>query len=68
MSYHSVGYIFVNHSFRLDCCERYDPSTDSWTVLASMKFSRDAVGVSVLGDKVYAVGGYDGIHYLKVND
>ena len=31
-----------------------------------MSFPRDAVGVSVLGDKVYAVGGYDGQHYLKV--
>jgi len=50
---------------KLSCCERYDPSTDSWTVLSSMSFPRDAVGVSVLGDKVYAVGGYDGQHYLK---
>ena len=32
-----------------------------------MAFPRDAVGVSVLGDKVYAVGGYDGQHYLKVS-
>merc|ERR1712142_971189 len=34
-------------------------------MLASMEFPRDAVGGSVLGDKVYAVGGYDGQHYLK---
>lgn len=52
-------------AIKLDCCERYDPLTDSWTKLASMCHPRDAVGVAVLGDKVYAVGGYDGQHYLK---
>ncbi|KAL7981696.1 hypothetical protein Chor_010891, partial [Crotalus horridus] len=43
----------------------YDPKTDMWTAVASMSISRDAVGVCLLGDKLYAVGGYDGQAYLN---
>lgn len=50
----------VNLSFR------YDPKTDMWTAVASMSISRDAVGVCLLGDKLYAVGGYDGQTYLNI--
>ncbi|XP_052537698.1 kelch-like protein 5 isoform X3 [Tympanuchus pallidicinctus] len=48
-----------------DCVERYDPKTDMWTSVASMSISRDAVGVCLLGDRLYAVGGYDGQTYLN---
>ncbi|XP_048827647.1 kelch-like protein 5 isoform X2 [Brienomyrus brachyistius] len=49
-----------------DCVERYDPKTNMWTGVASMTVSRDAVGVCLLGDRLYAVGGYDGQSYLDV--
>ncbi|KAK0152834.1 Kelch-like protein 5 [Merluccius polli] len=45
--------------------ERYDPQTDAWTTVAPMSISRDAVGVCLLGDRLYAVGGYDGQVYLN---
>ncbi|XP_053474893.1 kelch-like protein 5 isoform X1 [Ictalurus furcatus] len=48
-----------------DCVERYDPKTDTWTAVAPMSVSRDAVGVCLLGDRLYAVGGYDGQVYLN---
>ncbi|XP_048099596.1 kelch-like protein 5 isoform X1 [Alosa alosa] len=48
-----------------DCVERYDPKTDAWTAVAPMSLSRDAVGVCLLGDRLYAVGGYDGQSYLN---
>ncbi|XP_057187150.1 kelch-like protein 5 isoform X2 [Triplophysa rosa] len=48
-----------------DCVERYDPKTDTWTAVAPMSLSRDAVGVCLLGDRLYAVGGYDGQVYLN---
>ncbi|XP_075692842.1 kelch-like protein 4 [Rhinoderma darwinii] len=48
-----------------DCMERYDPKTDSWTTVAPLGVPRDAVGVSSLGDRLYAVGGYDGQTYLN---
>ncbi|KAG5848059.1 hypothetical protein ANANG_G00094350 [Anguilla anguilla] len=48
-----------------DCVERYDPKTDTWTAVAPMSISRDAVGVCLLGDRLYAVGGYDGQVYLN---
>lgn len=44
---------------------RYDPQTDVWTAVAPMSISRDAVGVCLLGDRLYAVGGYDGQVYLN---
>nr|XP_033799859.1 kelch-like protein 4 isoform X2 [Geotrypetes seraphini] len=43
---------------------KYDPKTDSWTTVAPLSVPRDAVGVCPLGDKLYAVGGYDGHSYL----
>lgn len=33
--------------------------------MAPISSPRDAVGVCVLGDRLYAVGGYDGQHYLN---
>ncbi|XP_069469101.1 kelch-like protein 4 isoform X2 [Ambystoma mexicanum] len=55
-----------NHCSRLsDCVERYDPKTDNWTTAAPLSVPRDAVGVCPLGDKLYAVGGYDGNSYLS---
>ena len=39
---------------------RYNPKTDQWTTVASMSVPRDAVGICVLGGKLYACGGYDG--------
>ncbi|KAE8584557.1 hypothetical protein XENTR_v10021014 [Xenopus tropicalis] len=56
-----------NHCSRLsDCVERYDPKTDNWTMVAPLSIPRDAVGVSPLGDRLYAVGGYDGQSYLNI--
>uniref|UniRef100_H9H7W1 Kelch like family member 4 n=1 Tax=Monodelphis domestica TaxID=13616 RepID=H9H7W1_MONDO len=55
-----------NHCSRLsDCVERYDPKTDAWTTVAPLSVPRDAVGVCPLGDRLYAVGGYDGHSYLN---
>ncbi|XP_017329574.1 kelch-like protein 4 isoform X1 [Ictalurus punctatus] len=55
-----------NHCSRLsDCVERYDQKTDTWTMVSSLSVPRDAVGVCLLGDKLYAVGGYDGQSYLN---
>ncbi|XP_034637987.1 kelch-like protein 4 isoform X1 [Trachemys scripta elegans] len=54
-----------NHCSRLsDCVERYDPKTDTWTTVAPLSVPRDAVGVCPLGDRLYAIGGYDGHSYL----
>ena len=44
---------------------RYDPRSDTWCTVAPMGMCRDAVGVAVLGDRLFAVGGYDGQSYLS---
>lgn len=36
-----------------------------WTTVSSLSVSRDAVGVCLLGDRLYAVGGHDGQSYLN---
>ena len=46
-------------------CDRYDAKTDTWTQVAPISSARDAVGVCLLGDRLYAVGGYDGQQYLS---
>ncbi|XP_065585039.1 kelch-like protein 5 [Artemia franciscana] len=49
-----------------DCFERYDPITDSWTVVATMSIGRDGAGVCALGDKIYIVSGHDGTQCLNL--
>ncbi|XP_024893513.1 kelch-like protein 5 [Temnothorax curvispinosus] len=51
---------------RFDCVERYDPKTDTWTMVAPMSVPRSEVGVCVLGDRLMAVGGYDGQQFLTL--
>lgn len=53
--------IFLNLIITLP---RYDPKTDAWTTVAPLSVPRDAVGICPLGDRLYAVGGYDGHTYL----
>lgn len=49
------------------CCNlfRYDPKTDQWTTIANLSLGRDAIGVSPLGNSLFAVGGYSGSQYVK---
>ena len=51
---------------RFNCMERYDPALDSWSMVCSLSIGRDAIGVCVLGEKLFAVGGYDGAGYLSL--
>ena len=39
--------------------ERYDPSTNVWTVIGSMTTARKNHGVIVLGGFIHAIGGLD---------
>ncbi|XP_067944567.1 kelch-like protein 5 [Watersipora subatra] len=55
----------TSHGSRFSCCERYDPLTDQWTMVASLSGPKDAVGLCVLGDRLYCVGGYDGQKHLR---
>lgn len=51
---------------RTETVERYDPGTDTWTLVASLNVGRDSIGVALLGERILSVGGYDGNQYLKV--
>ena len=45
--------------------ERYNPHLDEWKLVATMTERRCGVGVTVLGDFLYAIGGHDGTSYLN---
>ena len=46
--------------------EKYNIETDQWTILTShLNMPREGVSCGVLGDTIYAVGGYDGKSYLR---
>ncbi|XP_078741668.1 kelch-like protein 1 [Lampetra fluviatilis] len=56
----------ASHGARiLDCVERYDPQTESWSRVSPLGVPRDAVGVCVLGHRLYAVGGHDGASAVR---
>ncbi len=40
--------------------DRYDPATDTWTSLADMPTGRAGLGVAVVGNAIYAIGGRTG--------
>ncbi|EDV23816.1 uncharacterized protein TRIADDRAFT_50396 [Trichoplax adhaerens] len=50
------GSLFSIHSE----CEIYDINRDSWIPVASMAERRARLGVAVINNTVYAIGGYDG--------
>ncbi|CAF1190894.1 unnamed protein product [Adineta steineri] len=45
--------------------EMYDPSNNEWRTVAPMSKRRCGVGVAVLNNLLYAVGGHDGVSYLN---
>uniref|UniRef100_A0A2P2HW93 Kelch-like protein 5 n=1 Tax=Hirondellea gigas TaxID=1518452 RepID=A0A2P2HW93_9CRUS len=51
---------------RLDCLERYDPGTDSWSLVSpGLGVGCDSAAVCQLGDLLVCVGGYTGTCYLQ---
>ena len=40
--------------------DQYDPTSDTWTSIASMEARRSTLGVAVFNDMIFAVGGFDG--------
>lgn len=43
----------------------YFSDTNTWSSVASLSNKRDAVAACLFGDKIVAVGGFDGSHYLQ---
>ena len=50
--------------------EEYDPATDTWTTKADIPTGRGYIGCSVVGGKIYTMGGYteDGGTYSNVEE
>ena len=63
----------LTYSFRyaatgIDLNQVYDPETDTWTTSTPMPTPRWALGVAVVNDELYAIGGKNGDNYLYVNE
>jgi len=61
--YVAGGYDGTN---RLQDCDEYDPSTNTWTSKADMPTpGRSGPAAAAVSGKVYVVGGYDGTNNLQ---
>ncbi|KAK4313697.1 hypothetical protein Pmani_014986 [Petrolisthes manimaculis] len=47
-------------------CEKYDPGSNTWIPVAPLGQARAYLGLAVLQDRLYAVGGYDGAKWLSL--
>ncbi len=56
-----------NGSTRLKTCDLYDPVKDIWINESNMNCRRATLGVGLLHNKIYAVGGYDGNYCYNNN-
>ena len=67
---HSLVYMVGGETFpgrtTVNTVEEYDPSKNAWRELASMNTARRGVGVGILDNFIYAVGGSDGRDALKL--
>ncbi len=48
--------------------QAYNSENNSWSISESMPTSRAYLGVAVVNDVLYAIGGFDGTNWLNVNE
>ena len=48
--------------------QAYNSANNSWSIVDSMPTPRAYLGVVVVSDVLYAIGGFDGINWLDVNE
>jgi N-acetylneuraminic acid mutarotase len=48
--------------------QAYNSENNSWSIAESMPTSRAYLGVAVVNDVLYAIGGFDGTNWLNVNE
>ena len=48
--------------------QAYDPSNNSWSMVDPMPTPRAYLGVAIVNDVLYAIGGFDGKAWLDVNE
>jgi N-acetylneuraminic acid mutarotase len=63
-----VGGLYPYSHIAANLTHVYDPETYTWTTGTPMLTPRWTLGVAVVNDELYAIGGYDGETYLTVNE
>ncbi len=51
-----------------DQTRRFNLSDNSWSTIESMPTPRGYLGLAVIGDVLYAIGGFDGTNWLSTNE
>jgi N-acetylneuraminic acid mutarotase len=59
---------FLNFWHPVNTVYAYDPETDRWSERTPMPTARGALAVGVVGDYLYAIGGYDGERNTPANE
>lgn len=44
---------------------RYDIMSGQWSKISNMSVPRSSFGVAVSNGRIYCVGGFDGVHFLR---
>ncbi|HOJ89624.1 MAG TPA: hypothetical protein PLH86_00895, partial [Saprospiraceae bacterium] len=47
--------------------QEYDPTTDTWATKANMPTNNGFSTASVVNNKIYVIGGYDGRYIVSIN-
>lgn len=64
LSYNFIYFTFLISGDSLSTVEVYNPFSGRWKIAEAMNILRSRVGVSVLHNKLYAFGGYNGVERL----
>jgi hypothetical protein len=63
-----LGGLYPYSNIAANLTQVYDPVAEMWTTGTPMPTARWALGVAVVNDELYAIGGYDGDTYLAANE
>ncbi len=58
---------FVGGDFS-DKAQTYNPANNSWSIAEKMPTARAYLGLAVVNDVLYAIGGFDGTNWLSTNE
>lgn len=67
-----IGRVYICGGFNgqecLSSCEYYDPPTNQWTMIATMRNRRSGIGVIAYRDCIFALGGFNGITRMNTGE
>jgi hypothetical protein len=62
MCLHAGGF---NGQLRTSSGEKYNPEDNTWSPIPDMLHARSNIATAVIDDRIFAVGGYDGVNSTR---